>query len=157
MCPLLFIKIHTLVDYSDRDFSHPWEVSFFIYFKGADSNETINKGEDFMENILRNAVEQRRKTLINILLTFKIFDSEEQLLKLSLTELENEYKRLKSNCHPHSDTGSIHWKNKIWTYGGQWHSLFAYLLTFNKFVNIVCLFVKLSQLFAKHSKSLVFQ
>ncbi|PGY16040.1 Fur-regulated basic protein FbpA [Bacillus sp. AFS031507] len=72
-----------------------------------------NKGEDFMENILRNAVEQRRKTLINILLTFKIFDSEEQLLKLPLTDLENEYKRLKSNCHPHSDTGSIQWKNKI--------------------------------------------
>ncbi|MFL6561818.1 MAG: Fur-regulated basic protein FbpA [Bacillus sp. (in: firmicutes)] len=66
-----------------------------------------------MENILRNAVEQRRKTLINILLTFKIFESEEQLSKLSLTELEKEYKRLKSNSHPHSDTGSIQWKNKI--------------------------------------------
>ena len=66
-----------------------------------------------MENILRNAVERRRKKLINILLTFKIFDSEEQLSKLSLTELENEFKRLKSNSHPHSDTGSIQWKNKI--------------------------------------------
>jgi hypothetical protein len=63
-----------------------------------------------MENILRNAVERRRKKLINILLTFKIFDSEEQLSKFSLTELEDEYKRLKSNSHPHSDTGSIKWK-----------------------------------------------
>jgi predicted CopG family antitoxin len=69
------------------------------------------KGEDGMENILRNAVEQRRKTLINILLTLKISDSEEQLSKLSLTELENELKRLRSNSHPHSDTGSIIWKN----------------------------------------------
>jgi Fur-regulated basic protein A len=66
-----------------------------------------------MENLLRNAVEQRKKTLINILLTFKIFDSEDQISKLSLTELENEYKRLKSNSHPHSDTGSIQWKKKI--------------------------------------------
>lgn len=64
-----------------------------------------------MENILRNAVEQRRKTLINILLNFKIFDSEEQLTKLSLTELEDEFKRLKADSHPHSDTGSIQWKN----------------------------------------------
>ena len=63
-----------------------------------------------MENILRNAVEQRRKALINILLTFKIFDSEEQLSKLSLTELEDEFKRLRSDSHPHSDTGSIQWK-----------------------------------------------
>jgi hypothetical protein len=73
----------------------------------------LSKGEDGMGNILRNGVEQRRKTLINILLSFEIFDSEEQLLKLSLTELENEYKRLKSNSHPHSDAGSIHWKKKI--------------------------------------------
>ncbi|MFP5112523.1 Fur-regulated basic protein FbpA [Bacillaceae bacterium C204] len=64
-----------------------------------------------MENILRKAVEQRRKTLINILLNFKIYDNEEQLLNLSLTELENEFKRLKLNSHPHSDTGSINWKN----------------------------------------------
>jgi hypothetical protein len=66
-----------------------------------------------MDNILRNGVEQRRKTLINILLTFKIYDNEEQLSKLSLTDLENEYKRLKSNSHPHSDAGSIQWKKKI--------------------------------------------
>jgi 16S rRNA A1518/A1519 N6-dimethyltransferase RsmA/KsgA/DIM1 with predicted DNA glycosylase/AP lyase activity len=64
-----------------------------------------------MENILRNAVEQRRKTLMNILLNLKIIDSEEQLSKLSLTELEDEFKRLRSNSHPHSDTGSIKWKN----------------------------------------------
>jgi hypothetical protein len=66
-----------------------------------------------MDNILRNGVEQRRKTLINILLTFKIYDNEEQLSKLSLTDLENEYKILKSNSHPHSDAGSIQWKKKI--------------------------------------------
>jgi hypothetical protein len=63
-----------------------------------------------MENILRNAVEQRRKTLINILLNFKIVGSEEQLSRLSLTELEDEFKRLRSDSHPHSDTGSIQWK-----------------------------------------------
>jgi len=63
-----------------------------------------------MDNILRNGVEQRRKTLINILLSFKIYNNEEQLSELSLTELENEFKRLKSTSHPHSDTGSIQWK-----------------------------------------------
>ena len=63
-----------------------------------------------MDNILRNGVEQRRKTLINILLSFKIYNNEEQLSELSLTELENEFKRLKSISHPHSDTGSIQWK-----------------------------------------------
>jgi hypothetical protein len=64
-----------------------------------------------MGNILRKGLEERRRTLINILLTFKIFDSDEQLTKLSLTELEHEFKRLRSNSHPHSDTGSIQWKN----------------------------------------------
>jgi pilus assembly protein TadC len=62
-----------------------------------------------MNNILRQAVEQRRKALINILRTFKVVNSED-LSMLSLRELEDEYKRMKADSHPHSETGSIHWK-----------------------------------------------
>lgn len=30
-------------------------------------------------------------------------------MKLTLKELETEYKKVQNDCHPHSDAGSIHW------------------------------------------------
>ena len=65
-----------------------------------------------MSNILRKAVDERRISLINKLLAFNVFMSEEQLMKLSLTELEEEYKSIISDSHPHCESGSIHWCNK---------------------------------------------
>jgi Fur-regulated basic protein A len=82
-----------------------------IFFNSSKTIKRL-KGEGRMSHILRKAVEERRKKLINKLIAFHVYKSEEQLLKLSLTELENEYKRIQSDSHPYSDTGSIHWTNK---------------------------------------------
>lgn len=62
-----------------------------------------------MSDVLRKAVEERKKALISKLLAYNVYSSEAQLMKLSLKELENEFKRMISDSHPHSDTGSIHW------------------------------------------------
>jgi len=59
-------------------------------------------------NVLRKAVEDRRKKLIDKLITFNIYKKgDKHLFELSLTELENEYRSFQSHCHPHSDFGSI--------------------------------------------------
>jgi Fur-regulated basic protein A len=61
-----------------------------------------------VSNILRKAVEDRRKKLIEKLIAFKAYKKEDkQLWELSLTELENEYRRFQSHSHPHCDFGSI--------------------------------------------------
>lgn len=61
-----------------------------------------------MGEILRKAVENRRKKLIDALIAFNVYKKEDQhLFELSLTDLENEYKRFQLQCHPHVDFGSI--------------------------------------------------
>jgi hypothetical protein len=61
-----------------------------------------------MGEILRNAVENKRKKLIKKLIAYNVYKKEEKhLFELSLTDLENEYRRFKSLSHPHSDIGSI--------------------------------------------------
>lgn len=63
-----------------------------------------------MGNILRKAVEDRRKKLIDKLITFKIYKKDDKhLFELSLKELENEYRTFQSYCHPQNDFGSIKW------------------------------------------------
>jgi hypothetical protein len=59
-----------------------------------------------------NGVEERQKELIHKLMIHHVNKSVEQLMKLSLKELEIEYKKVQTDCHPHSDAGSIHWINK---------------------------------------------
>ncbi|RTR35689.1 Fur-regulated basic protein FbpA [Robertmurraya yapensis] len=66
-----------------------------------------------MGKLLRQAVEKRRKELICKLYPHFVIRSEDkELFELSLTELENEYKKLKSELHPHSQLESIHWRHK---------------------------------------------
>ena len=66
-----------------------------------------------MGDILRKAVEVRRKELINTLITYNLNQEENQhLFELTLTELENEYRKLQSQGHPHSGLSSIQWKEK---------------------------------------------
>jgi hypothetical protein len=61
-----------------------------------------------VSHILRKAVEDRRKKLIDKLITFKVYKKEDKhLFELSLTELENEYRSFQSNSHPHGDFGPI--------------------------------------------------
>ncbi|MEK4535998.1 Fur-regulated basic protein FbpA [Peribacillus sp. FSL K6-1552] len=57
-------------------------------------------------------MEEIRRKLINKLIVFNVYKNKEQLLNLSLKELENEYKRIQLDSHPHCDTGSINWTNK---------------------------------------------
>ncbi|MEH7419404.1 Fur-regulated basic protein FbpA [Neobacillus drentensis] len=66
-----------------------------------------------MGNILRNAVENKRKKLIEKLIAFNVYKKEDKhLFELSLTELENEYKAFQSIQHPHCNFGSIKFTNK---------------------------------------------
>ncbi|MGM0851240.1 MAG: Fur-regulated basic protein FbpA [Bacillota bacterium] len=65
-----------------------------------------------MGKILQEAIHNRRNELINKLIVHNIFKKgDKQLFELTLQELEDEYKYLQKECHPHSDVGSIHWKN----------------------------------------------
>jgi len=64
-------------------------------------------------NILREAVESKRKKLIEKLIAFNVYKKEDKhLFEFSLTELEDEYRRFQSLSHPHSDFGSIQLINK---------------------------------------------
>ena len=66
-----------------------------------------------MGEILRKAVEDRRKKLIDKLIAYKVYKKDDKhLFELSLTELEKEYKNFQSYCHPHNDFGSLQWKGK---------------------------------------------
>ena len=66
-----------------------------------------------MGNILRKAVEYRRKKIIDKLIAFNIYKKEDKdLFKLSLTELENEFRRFQTQSHPHGEYGSIKWNSK---------------------------------------------
>ena len=66
-----------------------------------------------MGDNLRKAVENRREKLINRLIAFNLNQEENQyLFELSLTELENEYRKLQSQGHPHSALSSIQWQYK---------------------------------------------
>ena len=61
-----------------------------------------------MGNILRDAVENKRKKLIEKLIAFNVYKKEDKhLFELSLTDLENEYKAFKATQHPHCNFGSI--------------------------------------------------
>ncbi|MFE4142840.1 Fur-regulated basic protein FbpA [Peribacillus sp. YIM B13472] len=60
---------------------------------------------------MKKDVEERRKELIHKLLIHTVNKSVEQLMKLTLKELEIEYKKVQNDCHPHSDAGSIQWIN----------------------------------------------
>ncbi|MFE7063378.1 Fur-regulated basic protein FbpA [Sutcliffiella sp. NPDC057660] len=63
-----------------------------------------------MGEILKNAVENRRSELISKLLYFRVFKKEDQhLYELSLSDLEQEYKKYDHYMHPHDDMGSIQW------------------------------------------------
>ncbi|KAA0564437.1 Fur-regulated basic protein FbpA [Rossellomorea aquimaris] len=65
-----------------------------------------------MGEILQEAIHNRRNELINKLIVHNIFKKgDKQLFELTLQELEDEYKYLQKECHPHSDVGSIHWRN----------------------------------------------
>jgi len=66
-----------------------------------------------MGNILREAVENKRKKLIETLIAFNVYKREDKhLFELSLTELQNEYKAFKALQHPHCNFGSIKLANK---------------------------------------------
>ncbi|WP_341357934.1 Fur-regulated basic protein FbpA [Rossellomorea sp. y25] len=65
-----------------------------------------------MGEILQEAIQNRRNELINKLIIHNIFKKgHKQLFELTLQELEDEFKYIQQESHPHSDVGSIQWKN----------------------------------------------
>ncbi|WP_246001166.1 Fur-regulated basic protein FbpA [Oceanobacillus piezotolerans] len=64
-----------------------------------------------MGEIFRKGVMERRKKLTDILIKWNVYENEESLNDLSLTELEREYKNLILESHPHDSVRSIRWKN----------------------------------------------
>ncbi|WP_317948623.1 Fur-regulated basic protein FbpA [Rossellomorea marisflavi] len=57
---------------------------------------------------------QRRNELINKLIMHKVYKKgERQLFELTIEELEEEFRSVKKECHPHTESGSIHWINCI--------------------------------------------
>ncbi|MBR8643783.1 hypothetical protein KEH51_00385 [[Brevibacterium] frigoritolerans] len=49
---------------------------------------------------MRKGVEERRKELIYKLMVHTVNKTVEQLMKLTLKELETEYKKVQNDCHP---------------------------------------------------------
>ncbi|GER65707.1 hypothetical protein BpJC7_02660 [Weizmannia acidilactici] len=59
------------------------------------------------------AAEKRRNELIDRLIAFHIYKKGgKHLFELTLHELEQEYRHIQSQVHPHSGWESIHWKRK---------------------------------------------
>jgi hypothetical protein len=59
---------------------------------------------------MRNNNEKRRQKLINKLIFLHVYNKEDKhLYELPLMKLEYEYKKFKSQNHPHGEFGSIQW------------------------------------------------
>ncbi|WP_307301603.1 Fur-regulated basic protein FbpA [Neobacillus driksii] len=59
---------------------------------------------------MRNNDEKKRQKLINKLIFLNLYNKEDQqLYKLPLSKLENEYRKYKLQYHPHGDLDSIRW------------------------------------------------
>jgi hypothetical protein len=59
---------------------------------------------------MRNNDEKRRQKLINKLIFLNVYNKEDQqLYEMTLSKLEYEYRRYKSQNHPHGEFGSIQW------------------------------------------------
>lgn len=67
----------------------------------------------YVGDVFRKAVEDRRKRLIDTLIAFDVYKKDDKhLFELTLSELENEYRKFLKNCHPHGEYGSIQWMGK---------------------------------------------
>ena len=59
---------------------------------------------------MKPIVEKKKQKIINKLIFFNVFNKEDkQLYELSLSKLENEYKKFKSENHPHGEFSSFQW------------------------------------------------
>ena len=59
---------------------------------------------------MRNNDEKKRQKLINKLIFLNVYKKEDQqLYELSLSKLENQYRRYKLQNHPHGEFGLIKW------------------------------------------------
>lgn len=68
-----------------------------------------------MEFIVQPTEKDRREIIVNKLIAHNVYQRNNELLdQLPLTELEKQYKRFKSECHPHDGLGSLRitWKKK---------------------------------------------
>lgn len=59
---------------------------------------------------MRNNDEKKRQKLINKLVFLNVYNKDDQrLYELPLWKLANEYRKFKSQNHPHGEFGSIQW------------------------------------------------
>lgn len=59
---------------------------------------------------MRNNDEKKRQKLINKLIFFNVYNKDDkQLYEWPLWKLEYEYRKVKSQIHPHGEYGSIQW------------------------------------------------
>jgi len=59
---------------------------------------------------MRNSIEKRREKLIDKLIRYNLFSKDDKnLISLTLSELEYEYRKFKVQNHPHGEFGSIRW------------------------------------------------
>ena len=57
---------------------------------------------------MNNKKEKRRQKLINKLIFFNVYKKDDkQLYELSVLKLDSDYKKFKSQYHPHGEFGSI--------------------------------------------------
>ena len=71
------------------------------------------KGVVGVGDVCRKTVEDKRKTLIDILTVFNEYKKDDKYLsEMTLTELQNEYKRFLSHSHPHGEFALLHWTSK---------------------------------------------
>ncbi|MCU9612351.1 Fur-regulated basic protein FbpA [Caldibacillus lycopersici] len=63
-----------------------------------------------MSNTNRKNSEDKRTKIIDKLIAFQVYKSEDKhLYELTLPELETEYSKYFSNCHPHGEYSSLQW------------------------------------------------
>ncbi|MED3624144.1 Fur-regulated basic protein FbpA [Neobacillus thermocopriae] len=57
---------------------------------------------------MRRSDDKKRQKLINKLIFLNVYDKDDQqLYEMSLSKLKNEYRRYRSQIHPHGEYGSI--------------------------------------------------
>ncbi|WP_018660220.1 Fur-regulated basic protein FbpA [Heyndrickxia acidiproducens] len=63
-----------------------------------------------MNSLTEKALEKRRNELIDRLIAFHVYKKEgRHLFELTLPELEDEYKSIQTQVHPHSGWESLRW------------------------------------------------
>lgn len=71
------------------------------------------KGVFSMGDVTRKAMEERRQEIIDRLIVLDVYKKDDKhLFELTLTELDQAYKEVEKNSHPHGNLRSIKWSGR---------------------------------------------